>query len=161
MPFFVWASYPVISSQYRLSMIVLLDLIWTVIFAVLVFVTQSINLFPDFMTDYGAIWQTFHVISWLLWFILSGTRSRFLYLIGTVIGFGILLLDGVATFFSVTSLLLCYDGILPLECRENQLFDILSILISVTFFLITFSAWMHVFYVLRRVWRANRKIKNE
>ena len=161
MPFFVWASYPVISSQYRLSLIGLFDLIWTVILILLVFVLQIVKLFPEFLTDYGAIWHVFHVISWLLWIILSGTRSRFLYLLVTVIAFGILLLDAVASFFSITSLLLCYDGTLPVECRENQLFAILSILISITFLVITFFAWWQVFYVIRRVWRANRKIKNE
>ena len=159
--FYIWSSFQVAKSKYRLSTLSLFDLIWTAILFGAVFLFDEIPLFPKSISGYGAIWHVFHLVNWLFLMILSMVNSRFLFLLGVVAGFAFFVLDGVAVFLSVTTLFMCYNGDLPVECRETQICDILAILISVTLFLISLLAEWNIFYVLRMVWRARRKVKNE
>lgn len=79
---------------------------------------------------YGAIYYVFFVFIWVVNIIMSRSESKILYLFATFANGFILALNIFVLSLEIYGLVACWTGSLPIECRTNQLWDGVVLLIT-------------------------------
>ena len=150
---YIWGNIDVIRYKWQIMVLAVGELF----FVAPIWLLAVINLIPTVrpLWEYGAIYYVVYAPIWLVNLFMSGSRSKELFLFAF---FANAFVFGVTSFvlsLEIYGLISCWLGTIPIECRNNQLWDIVVTLITVILWVISLIVFGAYGSIIGRIRQSN------
>lgn len=132
---YIWGNFDVIRFKWQIAVLGIGELL----FASFIWLLAGFHLIPTVrpLWQYGAIYYVVFAPIWLLNLFMSDSRSDLLFVFSWFANTFVFVVTTFVIALEIYGLIACYAGTIPVECRDNQLWDIVVVIITCFLWYIT------------------------
>lgn len=149
---YIWGNFDVIRYKFQIAFLGLGELF----FVAFIWLLAGLRLIPVVrpLWQYGAIYYVIFAPIWIVNLFMSDARSDLLFFFAWSANTFVFAVTTFVLFLEIYGLVACSMGTIPIECRDNQLWDIVVTIITIFLWYITFSIFAAYSGIMGRIRQA-------
>lgn len=132
---YIWGNFDVIRNKWEILNLAVGELFFVAIIWILAFCQLIPAVRP--LWEYGAIYYIVYAPIWIVNIFMSDSRSKELFLFAFFANLFVFSVTSFVLALEIYGQIACWSGTIPVECRNNQIWDIVVTIITAILFIIT------------------------